>query len=110
MQPPTSDTACEPIFPGIIRIYTPHHTAHLSYPCITARLHFTVHLPHSCISVHPPLLPSAKLSGGGGEQWIFPPHRQPAVYTSIGLYTYVNELTIDDIGLHIALGSMGSLI
>jgi hypothetical protein len=81
------------IYPGVSRIYTPRRSAHLRYPCISVRLRRPVHLHHPCISVHPPSLPSAKLSGGGGEKRIFPPQRYSGNGNSFDGYLFMPDLS-----------------
>jgi len=64
------------IYPGASRMYTPRHSGDLRYLCISGHLPSPSPFPstrylHSAAVAQS----SAKLSGGGGETRIFPPHR-----------------------------------
>jgi len=72
------------IYPGVSQMYTPRCLVHLRYPCISVRPP-PVAQPVSVIPVSlyaPRQLPPAKLNGGGGEKWIFPPQWPPSASLS----------------------------
>jgi len=80
------------VYSGVSRTYTTGYSIHVCYPVSLYTHHCSVCFHHCCISVHPLLLSSfswslyhrtpaiaqssIKLSGGGGEKRIFPPHCQ----------------------------------
>jgi len=64
------------IYLGVSQIYTPRHSVHLHYPCISVHPPSPSPSPSSLYLRSPAIAQScAKLSGGGGEKRIFLPQR-----------------------------------
>ena len=67
----------EAIYPGVSQIYTPRHSVHFCYPCISVHLPLTSPFLLSLYLRTPAIAQSsAKLSGGGGEKRIFLPQQE----------------------------------